>query len=51
MFGMTSKKEKLEVKIAKLLEGGYQLSHTNRRTIDEKTAEAEELSKQIDAIG
>ena len=50
MFGMKSKKEKLEAKRKKLLEEAYQLSHTNRMKSDEKTAEAEELRKQIDRL-
>jgi hypothetical protein len=50
MFGMKSKKEKLEAKLKKLLEEAYQLSHTDRKKSDEKTAEAEELGKQIDAM-
>jgi len=50
MFGMKSKKEKLEAKLAKLLEEAYKLSHTNRQKSDEKTAEADELRKQLDAM-
>ena len=50
MFGTKSKKEKLEAKLAKLLEEAYRLSHTNRSKSDEKAAEAEELRKQIDAM-
>ena len=50
MFGMKSKKEKLEAKLGKLLEEAYKLSHTNRTKSDEKTAEAEELRKQIEAM-
>lgn len=50
MFGTKSKKEKLEAKLAKLLEEAYQLSRTNRKKSDEKAAEAEELQKQIDAM-
>jgi hypothetical protein len=50
MFGIKSKKEKLEAKLKKLLEEAYQLSHTNRTKSDEKTAEAEELRIQIDAM-
>lgn len=50
MFGMRSKKEKLEAKLAKLLEEAYRLSHSNRKRSDEKTAEAEELRKQIEAM-
>lgn len=50
MFGMKSKKEKLEAKLAKLLDEAYKLSHTNRKLSDQKTVEAEELRKQIDAM-
>jgi len=50
MFGMKSKKQKLEAKLAKLLEEAYNLSHVNRRKSDDKAAEAEELRKQIDAM-
>lgn len=50
MFGMKSKKEKLEAKLKKLLEEAYQLSRTNRQKSDQKAAEAEELKKQIDAM-
>ena len=50
MFGMKTKKQKLEAKLKKLLEEAYQLSHSNRLKSDEKAAEAEELSKQIAAM-
>jgi len=50
MFGMQSKKEKLEVKLGKLLKEAYQLSQTDRKKSDQKTAEAEDLRKQIDAM-
>ncbi|MFK7768438.1 MAG: Lacal_2735 family protein [Mariniblastus sp.] len=50
MFGMKSKKEKLEAKMRKLLEEAYKLSHTDRSKSDQKTAEADELRKQLDAM-
>lgn len=50
MFGFKSKKEKLELKLAKLLDEAYKLSHTNRKLSDQKAVEAEELRKQIDAM-
>jgi len=50
MFGMKSKKEKLERELAKLLEEAFQLSRTNRMKSDQKTVEAEELRKKIDAM-
>jgi hypothetical protein len=50
MFGTKPKKEKLEAKLAKLLEEAYKLSHTDRKKSDEKTAQADELAKQIEAM-
>ncbi len=50
MFGFKSKKEKLELKLAKLLDEAYKLSHTNRKLSDQKAVEAEELRKRIDAM-
>jgi|688.fasta_scaffold00228_53 hypothetical protein len=50
MFGMKSKKEKLELKLAKLLDEAYKLSHTNRKLSDQKAVEAEELRRQIEAM-
>ena len=50
MFGFASKKEKLEIRLKKMLEEAYRLSHTNRRKSDEKAVEAEELRKQIDEM-
>ena len=50
MFGMKSKKEKLEIKYKKLLDEAYKLSHSNRKKSDEKTAEADEIRKQIEAL-
>lgn len=50
MFGRKSKKEKLEAKFNKLMQEAYKLSHTDRKKSDEKTAEADELRKQIEAM-
>ena len=50
MFGMKSKKEKLEAKLKKLLEESYKLSHVNRKQSDAKAAEAEKIQKQLDAM-
>ena len=50
MFGRKSKKEKQEAKLTKLMQEAYKLSHTDRKKSDEKTAEAEELRKQIEAM-
>lgn len=53
MFGLFKKKtevEKLEIKYKALLKEAYDLSKTNRSKSDQKTFEAEELSKQIEAL-
>ncbi len=50
MFGFKSGKEKLEAKMKKLLEEAYKLSHTNRSLSDQKTAEADEIRKKLDAM-
>ena len=50
MFGFKSKKEKLEARLAKVMAEAYELSHSNRRKSDEKTAEAEEIRKQIEEL-
>lgn len=50
MFGMKSKKEKLEIKMKKLLQEAFELSHVNRQKSDQKAAEAEEVRKQIEAM-
>lgn len=53
MFGLfkrKSKKEQLQTRYKKLLEEAYQLSHSNRRKSDEKTAQAEEIRKQLEAM-
>lgn len=50
MFRIKSKKEKLETQLVRLLDEAYKLSHTNRKLSDQKTAEAEELRKQIEAL-
>ncbi len=50
MFGLSTKKEKLEKMYKKLLDESYRLSHTNRKKSDEKIAEADEIRKQIDSI-
>ncbi|MEM9944366.1 MAG: Lacal_2735 family protein [Planctomycetota bacterium] len=49
MFG-GNKKEKLEKKYQKLMQEAYELSHSNRAKSDQKTAEAEEIRKKIDAL-
>ena len=50
MFGTKSKKKKLEAKLAKLLKEAYELSQTNRKKSDEKTAEANEVQKLLDQM-
>ena len=54
MFGLFKKKSKSEVlkkKYEKLLEESYQLSHTNRTASSMKAAEAEEVLKEMEALG
>lgn len=53
MFGLFKKKSKLEElqdKYKKLLEESYQLSHSNRKLADTKTAEAETILKEIEKL-
>jgi hypothetical protein len=53
MFGLFKKKtekEKLEEKYQALLKEAYTLSTSNRRLSDSKTAEADEVLKQIDGL-
>ncbi|MCR9292467.1 MAG: Lacal_2735 family protein [bacterium] len=48
IFG--DKKAKLEKKYQQLLDEAYRLSHVDRKKSDLKTAEAEEVRKQLEAI-
>lgn len=53
MFGIFKKKseiEKLEGKYQKLIKEAYTLSASNRRLSDSKTAEANEVLKQIELL-
>ncbi|MGI9496013.1 MAG: Lacal_2735 family protein [Mariniblastus sp.] len=50
MFGFGSKTKKLEKKYAQLLEEAFQLSTSNRAKSDEKTAEAEKVRIQLEAL-
>lgn len=50
MFGFGNPKAKLEKKYKQLLEEAFKLSHVDRKKSDLKTAEAEEVLKQIDAL-
>ena len=50
MFGLSSKKAKLEKKYKALLDESYRLSHSNRKKSDMKMGEAEEVRKQLEAL-
>ena len=53
MLGIFKKKtetEKLEIKYKVLLKEAYDLSKTSRSKSDQKTFEAEEVSKQIEIL-
>lgn len=53
MFGLFKKKspiEKLQEKRKKLLDEAFQLSKTDRTASDKKTAEANEIDNQIEAL-
>jgi hypothetical protein len=53
MFGIFKKKseiDKLEDKYEKLIKEAYTLSTTNRRLSDDKTAESNEVLKQIEQL-
>lgn len=53
MFGLFKSKsevDKLRDKYKKLTTEAYKLSHSNRRLSDEKTAEAEEVLKEIEKL-
>lgn len=53
MFGLfkkKSEKEKLQDQYKKLIEEAYKLSHTDRAASDKKTAEADEILKQIESL-
>lgn len=53
MFGLFKKKsevEKLQEKYAKLMEEAYRLSTVDRKLSDEKTYEAEQIMKKIEAL-
>lgn len=53
MFGLFKKKsqrEKLMDKYNKLTEEAYRLSHTDRKASDLKTAEAQEVLKEVENL-
>jgi hypothetical protein len=50
LFGQNSKRKSLEKKYQRLLEEAYRLSTVNRKASDEKTAEANRVLKELEAI-
>ena len=50
IFKTKSQKQKLEDKYKALLLEAFRLSKVNRRAADQKTAEAEEVMKQLDTL-
>ena len=50
LFRKKSEKEKLQEKYKQLINEAYMLSHTDRMSSDLKTAEADEVLKQIEAL-
>jgi len=50
-FKKKSPKEELTRQYKQLLEEAYQLSRTNRKASDQKTAKAEAILQQIKALG
>jgi hypothetical protein len=50
LFSRKSEKEKLNEKYKKLIDEAYKLSHSDRRASDLKTAEADAVLKQIEAL-
>ena len=53
MFGIFKKKsevEKLNEKYQKLMQEAFELSKTDRKASDEKTAEANEILRKIDEV-
>ena len=53
MFGLFKTKsplEKLQAQHAQLLKEAFELSKTNRKASDQKTAEADEVAKKIEAL-
>ena len=54
MFGLfkkKSEKEKLQDRYRKLMEESHKLSHINRKLADEKVFEADQVMKQLEALG
>lgn len=50
MFGIGNKAKKLEKRYQQLLEEAFQLSKSSRIKSDEKTAEAEKIRVQLEAL-
>jgi len=50
MFWKKSPKEKLQKKYNKLMKEAFELSSVNRQAADAKTAEAEAVMKEIEAL-
>ncbi|MGB2087833.1 MAG: Lacal_2735 family protein [Psychroflexus salarius] len=53
MFGLFKKKseeDQLREKYEKLQKEAFDLSKTNRKAADQKTAEAEEVAKKLEAL-
>ena len=50
MFGFGNRKAKLEKKYQQLLDEAYRLSHVDRKKSDLKTAEAEDVRKEIESL-
>ena len=50
LFKKKSEVDKLQEQYKKLMKQAFELSKSNRTKSDEKTAEAEEILKQIDAL-
>lgn len=51
LFKKKSKKEVLQAKYQKLMKEAHSLSTSNRKLSDEKVFEAEEVMKEIEALG
>ena len=51
LFKKKSAQDKLREKYAQLLKEAHSLSSSNRKLSDQKVAEAEEVMKQLEALG
>ncbi|MEL6537768.1 MAG: Lacal_2735 family protein [Bacteroidota bacterium] len=50
LFGKKSEKQKLQKKYEKLMAEAHKLSRSDRRAADQKTAEADAVAKQMEAL-